>query len=160
MVLLLFLFSLHAAVWELVQGPARQLFSVRWRLRSDGVARWRTLERRALQLSPRLHLQERHLWVAAFGSRRHASLSNEDLNLHSLVRTATQSPKHLNFWKGSPELRDQCSCALSLCSGLPAKAKSADQMPVRGQMGEATGLVHSRWVQGHSAGGGPEPPWA
>lgn len=78
MVSLLCLFS---AVWELVPGATRQLFSLRWRLRCDGVARWRPLERRALQLSPGLHLQERHLWVVVFASGRHASRFHADLNL-------------------------------------------------------------------------------
>ncbi len=51
------------AVWKLVQRTTRQLLPVWWRLRSDGVAWWRTLEWRPLQLSPRIHVQERHLWV-------------------------------------------------------------------------------------------------
>lgn len=78
----------------------------------------------------------------------------------SLVRTATQSPKRQDFWESSAELRDGCSRAFRLCSGLPAEAESSDQMPVQGPMGEATDLVHPWWVQGPSASGGPEPPWS
>lgn len=58
---------MNTAVWELVQRTARQLLSIWWRLCSDGVAWWWTLEWRALQLSPCIHLQERHLWVTGSG---------------------------------------------------------------------------------------------
>lgn len=80
---------------------------------------------------------------------------------HSLVRTAAQSPKRRDFWTTSPELRDRCSCALWLRSGLPAKAESSDQMPAEGPMGEATGHVHSWWVQGPFPIGAepPRSPW-
>lgn len=107
----------HAAVWELVQGATRQLFPVRWGLRSDGVARWRTLEWRALQLSPRIHLQERHLWVtaAAFPSRRHASWFNEDMNLpqpHADHHPKSETPQFLERFDRNTRQTQLCVIAV------------------------------------------------
>lgn len=55
-------FSL-SALWKLVQRAAWQLLPVWWGLCSDGVAWWRPLERRAMQLPLVIHLQEGRQWV-------------------------------------------------------------------------------------------------
>lgn len=158
------LLPMHAAVWELVQRAARQLFPVWRRLCSDGVARWWTLEWRTLQLSPCIHLQERHLWVIW---TEHLELLVNGFNslmwlfwvvtpsyispkadltcvisFNSLMWPPTQGPKRLHLWKSSTKIRDQCSCALSLCQGFPAETKSSDQMSVCRKVGEAPGPVH------------------
>lgn len=62
------LISTLTAVPELVPRPAGQLLPVRRRLRGDGLAWRRALERRALQLPPGVHLQERHKWVKVIPS--------------------------------------------------------------------------------------------
>ena len=51
-----------AAIRELAQQPARQLFRQRRRLRGDDRSRGRQVERRAMQLQPALHLQEGNRW--------------------------------------------------------------------------------------------------
>lgn len=55
-------FSL-SALWKLVQRPAWQLLPVWWGLCGDGVAWWRPLEWRAMQLPLVIHLQEGRQWV-------------------------------------------------------------------------------------------------
>lgn len=148
-----------SAVWELVQRAARQLFSLWWRLCGDGVARRRTLERRTLQLPPRIHLQERHLWVndrhfellihvfsslvwlfSAAASSRVSCSPIEDLTLLnffiSLMWATAKGPKRLHVRKGSTEIWDWCGRALSLCSGFPAETESSDQVFVWRKVGE------------------------
>lgn len=138
--------SMHIAIRELVQRATRQLFSLWRRLCSDGVAwRW-TLERRTLQLSPGIHLQERHLWVKMIGlnwtSLCVCLLRTCLKSSNSLMWSTTQSPKCLHIWKSSTEIWDQCSCALSLRSGFPAETESSDQVSVRRQVGAASDPVH------------------
>lgn len=138
--------SMHTAIWELVQRATRQLFSLWRRLCSDGVAWWWALERRTLQLSPGIHLQERHLWVKMIGlnltSLCVCLLRTCLKSSNSLMWSTTQSPKRLHIWKSSTEIWDQCSCALSLRSGFPAETESSDQVSVRRQVGAASDPVH------------------
>lgn len=148
------LISMHIAVWELVQRPTRQLFPVRWGLRGDGVAwRW-PLERRSLQLSPCIHMQERHQWVKGIHNCMSSwsgffiwliemsIMSTIFISSNSLLWATTKSPKCLHIWKGSTEIRNKCSCSLSLFFGFPAETESSGQVSVRRRLGEAKDPLH------------------
>lgn len=125
-------FSL-SALWKLVQRAAWQLLPVWWGLCGDGVAWWRPLERRAMQLPLVIHLQEGRQWVHLilispnsffFKLLFKKKKKRKNLNLrlkvvsNSLLWWASPCSPCQGVWEKAVALRDKHQSAILLWRGF------------------------------------------
>lgn len=89
-------FFFSTAIWQLEAKPAGQFLPVRRGLRGDDLARRRTVERRALQLSPDIHLQKgnRYVFAGSHSAPQTRSSHTRGLPWRSLVLSHTITVSH------------------------------------------------------------------